>query len=1158
MRAGIGRTTEKHFVPGELLVKFNDEAAASLSEQLDQKRSAAGVRLTEPLDRLAAAYGVEGIAPVFKDAAEEANRLLALRLRDPETLTEAEWRLLKRGDRAPPDAPVPALDRIFKLQLAPRASVEAAVDEFAKDPGVEFAEPNYYFYVDSMPNDPYFDKQWSLHNVGQPYFVPVGGTSTGTPDSDVDAPEAWEVYAPTEDVIVAIVDSGVDYDHPDLVANMWTDDSGYHGYDFVNDDPDPIDDLGHGTHCAGIVAAVSNNELGIAGLCPNARIMAVKFADSEGRGSAELAAQAIYYAVNNGADVISNSYSYFVPSETLKAAVEYAHSQGVIVVASAGNENTGVRRYPASYDHVISVASTDSDDVKAGSSSYGYWVDVSAPGVDILSLRAAGTDLHGDGLSIIDDEYYTASGTSMSCPHVAAVAAMIVSQYPALSSYEVTARLLGTTDEIVTQNPSESHLLGSGRLNAHNALVEAEHPAIVYADHEIHEDDDGDGQLDPGESALLLVSLRNLWQDASNVSATLHTVDPDLEISSAQSHFGGIAAGSEGTNAHEPFQLNLRSLAAPDVTRNLTLNVTAPDGYSRSLGLSLTRQIALQDGEWPRNWGFYANPIPYDLDGDGLIELIAKDQVGMHVLEPDGSVLAAMPGFNSAGAAVGDIQRDGLVEIVMTTNDYASSRICIWEPVRSNVALECVTFTSHRVGSPVLYDVDFDGQLEIIVVGKVFGTSQLAVRIVGWQHDTFETEFFEAVEIDEDHYYGTRVSVGNVNAVSAPGDRRTELVFASAGSYPCDGGLLFVLNSDGTLLDGWPVTLTCGGQSPTLADLTGDGNLEIIVNSYDYNGADGLRVWDHAGRLLWTGSGRGRDVVVGDLDDDGDLEVLTQTKAYHHDGTDTGWTYSVANPKGTSIADIDGDGRREVLIGGAGGDGLRGFEHDGKVIPGFPLYVDPLNRYTWMTPVLADLDGDGDIEAVTTGHYFAVWDLPGRFDRGRADWTMFRHDPHQTGCYNNGTSLPPVWFIAPGDRSFVRFTESELYVQATDPDRKTVMYAVHGIPLDAGYEPEGLGLRFFWRPAGDATAQDVTFCATDADGERVAKTIRITVTEPSADLNGDGDTDLRDYHLVWGCVTGPADPLQSGDCELADFDQDGDVDLGDITHFMLAYNAVVR
>src|SRR5690606_17942169 len=231
-------------------------------------------------------------------------------------------------------------------------SVEQAVQEYEKNPDVEYAEPNYIYTIQWTPNDPDFSsRQWGPQKV--------------------QAPEAWDVTRGSSSTRIAIVDTGVQYDHPDLAGKV------VRGYDFVDDDSDPYDGNGHGTHCAGIAAAVTNNGRGIAGMAPNATIYAVRVLNNSGSGTLDDVANGIIHAADSGADVISLSLGASVGATTLKNAVDYAWNKGVVVVAAAGNNGTSLPTYPAYYSNAIAVAATDSNDNKAYFSNYGSsWVDV--------------------------------------------------------------------------------------------------------------------------------------------------------------------------------------------------------------------------------------------------------------------------------------------------------------------------------------------------------------------------------------------------------------------------------------------------------------------------------------------------------------------------------------------------------------------------------------------------------------------------------------------------------------------------------------------------------------------------------------------------------------------------------------------------------------
>lgn len=354
------------------------------------------------------------------------------------------------------------IDGMMRLRFRLRSgeTLDDILEMCNNDPEIEYAERNYIVSAFTTPNDPDFGELWAMNNAN---------------DADVDGPEGWEIGTGSTDVVVAVIDTGVYYEHRDLAANMWfneaerygdpnvdDDNNGFvddiWGYDFINDDVDPNDDKGHGTHCAGTIAAVGNNGVDITGVCWNARIMAVKFLGADGRGDTADAIEAIVYAVDNGADILSNSWGGggdgFIPPpgwpqdwpQSLNEAVQYAHDQGVVVVAAAGNNKSDNETYPAAYDNVIAVAATDQDDHRATFSNYGDWVDIAAPGVDILSLRAIDADT--SNVIVYNDYLMFASGTSMACPHVAGAAALLLSMDPCMTAEEVEDFLIDSGDDI--------------------------------------------------------------------------------------------------------------------------------------------------------------------------------------------------------------------------------------------------------------------------------------------------------------------------------------------------------------------------------------------------------------------------------------------------------------------------------------------------------------------------------------------------------------------------------------------------------------------------------------------------------------------------------------------------------------------------------------
>lgn len=293
------------------------------------------------------------------------------------------------------------------VSLPDDMTVDEAVKYYDSQPGVAYAQPNFIYTIDAVPNDPYYSHQWGLQNTGQatPNF-PLGGTS----GDDISAQKAWDTTTGSEDVVIAVLDTGVDYLHDDLAANMWDDGSGNHGYDFVNSDSDPMDDHGHGTHCAGIIAAVGNNGVGVTGVCWDTRIMALKVLDEEGSGTTADDIEAINYAVTNGADILSCSWGGAGYDAALKESIE---NSGLLVVCAAGNDATDndvTHQYPSDYDssNILSVASTAPDDTLSSFSNYGATsVDIAAPGTDIYSTLPRET---GMGTTVYSDEFSSLTG----------------------------------------------------------------------------------------------------------------------------------------------------------------------------------------------------------------------------------------------------------------------------------------------------------------------------------------------------------------------------------------------------------------------------------------------------------------------------------------------------------------------------------------------------------------------------------------------------------------------------------------------------------------------------------------------------------------------------------------------------------------------------
>jgi len=362
------------------------------------------------------------------------------------------------------------LNRInAKVEHIAGISVEQAVTKYSDNTAVEFIEPNYILTADEIPNDPRFGELWGLRNLGQ---------TGGTPGADISAVSAWDVFSGTSDVLIGVIDTGVDYLHPDLAANIYVnvneiagngiddDHNGFiddvHGWDFINHDNDPMDDNGHGTHVSGTIGAVGNNSLGVVGVNWHVRIMPLKFLGSGGSGSTADAVSCVEYATMMGVRLTSNSWGGGGFSEAMRQAIADAGAAGILFVAAAGNDGTDndlIPHYPASYSepNVISVAATDDHDRLASFSCFGRTsVDLAAPGVSILSTMRS-------------NAYAVLSGTSMATPHVSGALALIIGRFPAMSGADAKGLLLAGVDALPGL---AGRMVTGGRLNAFRPIAE--------------------------------------------------------------------------------------------------------------------------------------------------------------------------------------------------------------------------------------------------------------------------------------------------------------------------------------------------------------------------------------------------------------------------------------------------------------------------------------------------------------------------------------------------------------------------------------------------------------------------------------------------------------------------------------------------------------
>lgn len=365
--------------------------------------------------------------------AEEAKHVVGQILVKPKAdTTDADFRSIVQAHGSKENGVVHGIN--VRILNVPEDKMERVLDALKHNPHIEFAEPDFIATASYVPNDPYYSAGYQWHHAR------------------IQSPQAWDVSQGQTNVIVAVLDTGVDATHVDLSGKVLP------GYNYISNNNNTADDQGHGTAVAGTAAASGNNSVGVAGVAWKNYILPVKVLDSTGNGSYSAIANGINYAVNKGVRVINLSVGGPSSSSTLQSAIDYAWSKNVVILASAGNNANNTPQYPAACRNVVGVSATDSSDNLASFSSYGSYVALSAPGQGIVTTQKGGT-------------YGSWSGTSFSCPVTAGVAALVLSANPQLSNAQAVDILKKSSDDIGAAGYDV--YFGYGRVNANKAVAAA-------------------------------------------------------------------------------------------------------------------------------------------------------------------------------------------------------------------------------------------------------------------------------------------------------------------------------------------------------------------------------------------------------------------------------------------------------------------------------------------------------------------------------------------------------------------------------------------------------------------------------------------------------------------------------------------------------------
>lgn len=857
-------------------------------------------------------------------------------------------------------------NQLAVVTLEDGADIGRAIERLRNRPEVLYAEPNYRLKITEsssepiIPNDFDFAQLWGLHNVGQ---------ADGTEGADIGATGAWQYLTGDKQVVVAVIDTGIDYYHPDLAANIWVnlgenpangqddDQNGYtddiHGYDFVSDDGDGMDDHGHGTHVSGTVGAVGNNGIGIAGVCWQVSLMSIKAFDESGNGEITTAIEGIRYAIENGARIINASWGNNDRSQALQDAIREAHQAGALFIAAAGNDNSDALFFPGAYEHVIAVAATDAKDRRSRFSDFGSYVDIAAPGENIFS-------------TLPNNGYGFYSGTSMSTPHVAGVAALVLSRHPNFSPLQIENILRNAVDTIVPDK-----YIGTGRINASYALrvnaplpeVALELPPIVYGEIDITGRAVSDRfvkyTLEYGKGSHPTNWTEFFTSPDPVESGVLYKGFSTPSLGEGAFAFRLTAENAAGERAVERVSVQVSNVHIRSPNHNDILRAGGPlEIWGTVFGEGRTYTLQYGVGAEPTSWsdqGMERATTGPAAIRDGILAVWDTSKVTpnqFYTLK-----LAAKT-------------QDGVVTEFLTRLIYLDSHL---KPGWPQYLPILGTYPAENWRDLNVTDIDRDGLAEIILVDHGNSDGNPAQLLV-YGHDG---SVKWSRELGTGSPYADIPVVGDIS-----GDGYKQIFVDAGGSKR-----LYAFHHDGQRLHGmWPIQLEVSGLGKALCDLNGDGMKELIGFSQETirRGNSEYRqlvVYDADGRLLrrWEVPGCSAEIdaprilpAVGHLDSEPDPEIVVVS------GCDTVAAFKLSNPAGPIweaetygtfagspvIGDLDGNGTNEVVIaafdvsGGKRG-GVYAFDNLGNRLPGWPVLVEESFS---AAPALGDVNGDGRLE----------------------------------------------------------------------------------------------------------------------------------------------------------------------------------------------------
>ncbi len=894
------------------------------------------------------------------------------------------------------------------VKLARGASAERAIAMYRARPDVEYVEPNYLRTIAATPDDPSFPQQWGLNNVGQ-----TGGIA----DADIDAPEAWDITTGSNDVVVAIIDSGVDYLHADLAANIWSnpgectgngvddDGNGYvddcHGIDTFDGDPDPRDQNGHGTHVAGIVGATGNNAVGVTGVAWNVKILPCKFMNMFGQGSDAQAIECLEYVAAlkaRGVNVIAsnNSWSGLWPGQALYDAIRAQMDQGILFVGAAGNsgwDNDGaIAEFPCSFNlpNILCVANYTDQDALASSSGFGS---------STVHLAAPGTAIYNTFFDA--DRYDTLSGTSMAAPHVTGALVLLEAQQDTRDWRALKNLILAGVDL-----NSYGITIVEGRLNAHKSLTCSNTVRLAR----LRPVKDVENIVAVGASVKLQALHINCGAPNGNVTVTVNPGgDTVTLVDDGQGDDlaagDGIYTGHWVPSAGGDYQLVFPEVV-PD-TVNFTVDAMLKPGFP---AFSFETTGTYQGG--PQNHTTVGN-----IDADPQLEILASGLASgpLYVYNHDGSPVAGWNGFGSAGAA--------WVSLGEFDGDASRSEVY-------------VNYYSGGIGNAA--GVAYSGSGQILPGWPADNGSSFPALIVDLNEDGRDDVVAGIARLHDGTYVPAENGVfpfGPTALADVDLDGKPDMFWGSNSD-------LYAAGPTGEYLEGFPVSdVRVSGyplmRFPVLGDVDGDGAVEVVLASRAQEPPFNTQIHIFSSRgtferniVLNTPIYYTTAPVLADLDGDGIPEILVQSNtalsAVKGDGAAVpGWPVDLGDKDLGNISpvvgDVNGDGLPEVVTLTKDPAQVTGhlhvFDHEGVELPGFPKVLHHVGQ--GLTPAIADIDLDGrnDIvvavsSAVGTSRKVWAYDLHGAANHGPIEWGQYMESPRHPGFYKLGKNLQTQAYLA--------------------------------------------------------------------------------------------------------------------------------------------------